>query len=353
MNQDKSWPVDDSFSSDDGQPWRIFSGANVLPCADDGSRWLIDGLLPSHGLAMLFGASGVGKSFVALSMAMHVASGSPWLGRVVTRRPVLYLAGEGAQRDIANRACAARDHSKIPHGDAELKIDFISGEFDFFRFERDVNRVAAYAQEMLQTDGSSPGLIIVDTLAAVTTGADENAASHMTRVVRNLRRLSATCQSAVLIVHHSGAKGDRERGHTCVYASCEAVFCLVRGKLSVVKQREGKGGVKIGVQLLPFTLKGGIGTCVVTPAKADTSTERHELPGQARKAYSALVALYGSGANAVAVEQWRSACEAAGLTKGESPAAFRKAFASARKKLVASGFVSIEGNAVCPRRPSP
>ena len=41
---------------------------------------LINGILFRGTLAALYGPSGVGKSFVAMAMAMSVASGSPWQG---------------------------------------------------------------------------------------------------------------------------------------------------------------------------------------------------------------------------------------------------------------------------------
>jgi hypothetical protein len=57
--------------------------------------WLIKGWLPDSGLAMLFGPSGAGKTFAALSMAASIASGKAWHGHRVTQGSVIYLAGEG------------------------------------------------------------------------------------------------------------------------------------------------------------------------------------------------------------------------------------------------------------------
>ena len=44
---------------------------------------------------MLYGPSGVGKSFIALAWAYAIAHGLPWLGRAVRPGSVIYVAGEG------------------------------------------------------------------------------------------------------------------------------------------------------------------------------------------------------------------------------------------------------------------
>ena len=57
--------------------------------------FMIDGLLPKVGVSMVFGGSGVGKSFVALDMALSVAYGQEWHGKPVVKGNVVYMAGEG------------------------------------------------------------------------------------------------------------------------------------------------------------------------------------------------------------------------------------------------------------------
>jgi hypothetical protein len=58
--------------------------------------WLIPGLLPAHGIGMLYGESGSFKSFLALDMALSLAFGIPgqW-GAPPVKNDVLFLAGEG------------------------------------------------------------------------------------------------------------------------------------------------------------------------------------------------------------------------------------------------------------------
>jgi AAA domain len=47
------------------------------------SDWLIKGLLPKEGIGTLFGASGEYKTFTAIHLCLHIATGEPWGGRKV------------------------------------------------------------------------------------------------------------------------------------------------------------------------------------------------------------------------------------------------------------------------------
>src|SRR4051812_9860926 len=73
------------------EPFSTFS-AEPLPEA----QWLIEPLFERDSQVVLWGESGSGKSFVALSWALHIATGLPWLGKYpVKKAPVIYCVGEG------------------------------------------------------------------------------------------------------------------------------------------------------------------------------------------------------------------------------------------------------------------
>src|SRR5574341_259088 len=67
--------------------------------------WVVAGVL--GGVCMLWGEAGIGKSFVACSLAASVATGRPWLGRQTVEGPVVYIAGEGGLTTVARRLDAA------------------------------------------------------------------------------------------------------------------------------------------------------------------------------------------------------------------------------------------------------
>jgi RecA-family ATPase len=70
----------------------------VVPLYDfdrpDPLQWEVDGLVPKGHLTMLIADGGTGKSFLALHLAMCIASGQLFLGRDVDRGRVLYIDHE-------------------------------------------------------------------------------------------------------------------------------------------------------------------------------------------------------------------------------------------------------------------
>ena len=73
----------DSIDQDGaGKPSFVFHKIPEILSLPD-PEWLIENLLIKGNLAVLFGPPGVGKSFLALSWSLAVASEKPWLGREV------------------------------------------------------------------------------------------------------------------------------------------------------------------------------------------------------------------------------------------------------------------------------
>ena len=57
--------------------------------------WCVRGVLPTVGLAALYGPSASGKSFLAFDMAAAIAEGKDWFNCRVKAAPVVYAALEG------------------------------------------------------------------------------------------------------------------------------------------------------------------------------------------------------------------------------------------------------------------
>ncbi|MBS1847548.1 MAG: AAA family ATPase, partial [Actinobacteria bacterium] len=57
--------------------------------------WLVEGLLAADSLAVMYGPSGQRKSFVAIDVACHIATGRPWHGKTTAPGKVVYVAAEG------------------------------------------------------------------------------------------------------------------------------------------------------------------------------------------------------------------------------------------------------------------
>jgi len=74
----------------------------------------VRGLLPSEGLAAVYGPSGSGKSFLIADLCFAIAAGLPdWFGRKVKQAPVIYVALEGSA-GLRNRIAALEAHYQRP-----------------------------------------------------------------------------------------------------------------------------------------------------------------------------------------------------------------------------------------------
>ena len=197
--------------------------------------FLIDDVLTEGGLSVLWGRSGAMKSFVALDMAMCVASGLKWHGKPVRQGLVVYLAAEGShglgRRAIGWRRTRGRDLPKpafklIPHGVA------LTGD--------DLNLMV----EAILALEQHPVLIIIDTLARTFGAGDENKQADMNAYVSAADRLRETTGANVLIVHHSGVHEDkRERGSNVLRGAADTVIKVSRkdDKLDIINHGpEGK-----------------------------------------------------------------------------------------------------------------
>ncbi|MEO6608468.1 MAG: AAA family ATPase [Aestuariivirga sp.] len=72
-----------------------FVSAGELTATPTPVVYLIDGMVETEALCLLFAPPSAGKSFVAISMAAAIATGLDWLGRHTHQGAVFYLAGEG------------------------------------------------------------------------------------------------------------------------------------------------------------------------------------------------------------------------------------------------------------------
>ncbi|MDB5823913.1 MAG: helicase [Herminiimonas sp.] len=180
-------------------------------------RWAVQGIFPTRGLGAIFGPSGGGKSFLALDLALSLASGNErWFGRRVRQLPVIYCVLEGAP-GMSKRVLAwERQHGT----EASNNLKFLAQDIDLTN-PRDVDELA-YS---IRLDGASGGVVIVDTLNRAATGLDENSSADMSLILSAARRIEAVVDGLVLLVHHTGKDASKgPRGHSSFYAALDGAI---------------------------------------------------------------------------------------------------------------------------------
>lgn len=130
-------------------------------------KWIIDGAIPEKGCTILYGSPGTFKTFIALDMALCIATDTEWFGRKVCRGRVLYTMGEGSF-DADKRIEAWKRH----HNAVTPVHDFkVIEPAPLLRFTKDVNDFLEAASSHGPWD-----VVVIDTIGRTMPGINDNAA---------------------------------------------------------------------------------------------------------------------------------------------------------------------------------
>jgi RecA-family ATPase len=212
--------------------------------ATESPGWFIKGVLPVADLAVFYGASGSGKSFFTFDMVCAIARGEPWRGRRVRQARVVYIVAEGSG-GFRNRIKAYAARHTIP----DDSLGIIPAAPNFLE-KKDVADVIASVKAF-----GSCSIVVVDTWAQVTPGANENSGEDMGKALAHCRALSKATGAMVVLVHHSGkdaAKG--ARGWSGLRAAADCELEVVRndsGRVATItKLKDGDDSPAFGFKLV-------------------------------------------------------------------------------------------------------
>jgi 5S rRNA maturation endonuclease (ribonuclease M5) len=217
---------------------------------------VIDGLITVGDKSVLAGPSQSGKSFLAIDMAMCIATGKAFFGRkIMTPGLVIYQAGEGG-RGIKKRFRAWRQHFEVPKN-KRVPLYILQSKVDIHSHEGDTVKLIAEIQGIARMYGLPVIAIFIDTLQKAQGMADENSGRDMGTVMANVDRIAAAVPGChVCLVHHMNAGGTKLRGHTSVYAGVDQVILVTKDpetrlRTAVLdKQKDEEDGAKILFELM-------------------------------------------------------------------------------------------------------
>lgn len=197
------------------------------------TEWLIENELAARSVAMLYGASGTGKSFKTVDWAMR-------LGQTHT---VLYVAAEGAN-GYNKRVMAWCEHHRASIG----KTYFITHAINLMD--------RGYVDSIIGAAGGlAPDLIIFDTMARSAEGADENSSRDMGIYHAACDRIKTELDCTVLYVHHTGKDGMAYRGSSALKGAADQVIALKKEDDQIIltwdKNKDEKDGQTQKITLLP------------------------------------------------------------------------------------------------------
>jgi hypothetical protein len=268
---------------------------------DQSPEYLVEGILPCDALGVLFGPPASAKTFLALDLALSVASGTDWLGQCpVKQGSVVYVAAEGSSRSLGNRVEAWKAFHRIR--EESVGVQFLLQPVQLHtRSERD--KLLYAIEDQLAVP---PALVVVDPLARCFLGGDENSAKDMGLLIAGMDALRGA-GATVLGVHHAGHnKKIRERGSSALRAAADTMMTITRdrtpGGLYTVrceKQKDDQHFGDLHLRLRPQVVRDGEQSRVlelVSRAADGGQRRRDDLPNRAAQALAVLRSFDTNGA---------------------------------------------------------
>jgi hypothetical protein len=188
--------------------------AHQLEVISAEQRWLIEGLWGAEAVGIVGGEPKCCKSFLALDMAVAVASATPCLRRFPVSRAgrVLLFAAEDAPAVVRQRlegicaACAVQL--------ADLDLQVITAPTIRLDLEIDRNHLEDTVRVL------RPTLLVLDPFVRLHR-IDENISAEVAPLLDYLRSLQRRYQTAVVLVHHARKGGAHLRAGQALRGSSE------------------------------------------------------------------------------------------------------------------------------------
>jgi len=209
-------------------PFPVVRPSDLRTSAASTAPWLIDPLWTAQAVGIIGGTPKSCKTWLALEVAVSVASGSACLDTyaVPSPGPVLLYAAEDSQSALRSRLESLAHHHRLDLACLDIRV--ITS--DSLRLDRATDQERLEATLLLHR----PVLVILDPLVRLH-AIDENAAGEIAALLGYLRLLQRKTGAAIALVHHArknisanGGAGYSLRGSSDLYAWVDSFLYLRR-----------------------------------------------------------------------------------------------------------------------------
>lgn len=333
---------------------------------------LVDGFIGVGQSSVIYGASNSSKTFLALDLALHIASGRSWFSRQVEPGGVIFVAAEGSF-GISNRVEAFRRYHGI-RPDVALPFAIATSSINLCYPPNDTDALICTIKDAAAEIDGPVRLVVIDTLSRALAGGNENSSDDMGAIVANADRIREETGAHVMFIHHSGKDATRgARGHSLLRAAIDTEIEVIRDQsrgisfARVTKQRELPVEDELAYRLEVIELGTNprgrpVTSCVVLPVNDEIKKPRAEqeqtLPASVERAHKILVDCIAKHGRimegepaippfpAVKQQEWHEELRKAGLTEEGKPDSERSLRSRYRKELAERGIIGIFGDFV-------
>jgi len=171
----------------------LIGAKDLLSIQEPETDWIWDGILPSGGLSLLVAKPKVGKTTLALNLAVAISKGEDFLGRKTQQAPVVYLALE----------------EKRSEAQKKIKALGVTDEPLYFHFGSAPHEAIKEVSPLIKE--TRAGLLVIDVLQKFVRVKDLNDYAQVTRALEPLMATARLDNCHILLTHHAG-KSDRQDG---------------------------------------------------------------------------------------------------------------------------------------------
>lgn len=163
----------------------VFSLQDLMKLKFQEQSWVVEDWIP-EGLIMIAGRPKIGKSLMALDLALSVSSSGYFLKRECARKKVLFFPLEDHPRRIQHRL-------KVFEASQDSNIDFC------LNLEYKNNGISKLKKLIDQTNAE---VVFIDTLSKLLLGIDQNDHIQMVSIFGELNKLTQSMGISLIIVDH-------------------------------------------------------------------------------------------------------------------------------------------------------
>ncbi len=247
-------PESDLATLRSGSGWAAFDLVDVMDEALPPVVWLVKPFLPRPSVTAWFGKPKSLKSLLVLDMCLHVAGGLAWLtnpqgqdGMTVNKARVVWVDLENGAVTFKRRMKAIANTLGLGKARGQMIAFSMPNPWPDLSQDENATSLIARLQEL-----GDIGILVIDHLGQALGAIDENS-PLISQVMGNIRRVSESCNVAVVLIHHAkkgqgkdgGALEDQLRGHGAILANVDAAYLVERDKVD-----------RTNIKLIPVAVRG-------------------------------------------------------------------------------------------------
>jgi hypothetical protein len=176
--------------------------------------WVVEGLISSGSVSLMFGEGGTKKTYTCLDMGVCVALNKAWLERTVKQSKVLFVDEESGPRRFARRYTEVLNGHD---GNENTDLSYVSLSQLNLRNPDDVVALKALVRQ------TGAQMVFIDALADIMPGADENSVKDVQPIFLAIREIAEETGAAVIFIHHSNKIGNY-RGSSALKAAVDLLL---------------------------------------------------------------------------------------------------------------------------------